>query len=141
MPHQTLLGDKWSGSSELKLPMLGMDYKSETEYELLGLEKLNGRNCAKIRVTEKSATIPLNKSPDAGPFAGMQMTMSLSDGKGLMWWDLDKGYVVRMRQTQGIEINITTKVEGDDSPVAVAVKQKLHNAVSVDVIEPTAKTK
>ena len=82
--NRAKVGEKWKASAEMKQPMLNMDYKTESEYELLGIGKLDGRNCAKIGVTEKMVSIPLNSDGAEGPFANMTMTMSIKDGKGLI---------------------------------------------------------
>jgi hypothetical protein len=151
-PKQGLvnIGEKWEHSWALKkFPVLGGSLQGKGEYQLIGMETVNGRPCAKIRSKETFSMVPPDKQspPSAGGdasiqslFGRMKMGMSMSGGDGIAYIDCEHGYVVKLRQTQIIEITMSIAADTNDPNEETRrgvqpTMMKMHTSVSLDLLE------
>src|SRR5690606_8284703 len=83
------VGDTWESSWETTMPVLGLQVLGKGEYELVSIEKMRDRSCAKIRIKETLEVTGDIKdaSAFAGPFAGAisGMHISSSGGEGIAY--------------------------------------------------------
>jgi len=138
------VGDTWESSWESTIPMLEVQVKGKGEYELVGIETLHNRSCAKIRIRE---TLEMtgdikNIGPSAGPLAGLLsgMRISSSGGEGVAYLDYQTGDLVQLRQAQNMVITMEMKAPsapGQESGAAaepVKLEQNLRQTLSVELL-------
>lgn len=156
------VGKKWDSDWDMELPFLKTKCKAKGQYELLGVETFRGHPCAKIGIKEsftmntdwqrvsKSGTKPaagLNKL-----FEKMDMSLSASNGEGVVHWDYEHGVLVQLRQTQRIAISIkfntkdlmlaasapVTETAPAGDQVIQTMTQNLTTSAQVDLLEGEA---
>jgi hypothetical protein len=145
------IGDTWKEQWQFSLPILNMGLEGEGEYELLGIEELRGRQCAKIRIKESFRSVPRDKAakppstqasnPAAALLSGMKFNMQSSGGDGIAYWDYKNGQLVQLRQTQRMTIEMTmptspNAAEATPASAPSMMIQKLNNSISMDLVEP-----
>jgi hypothetical protein len=138
------IGEKWENQWSMKLPIIG-SMQGKGEYELVGIEKFQGRQCAKIRIKE-SFTIQPKPNAASKPAAGfkdimdrMDMKMTTAGSDGLAYWDYQNGELIQLRQTQDMDFKISFKTDPNAKepakPASPPMEQKLKTSISVDLIE------
>jgi hypothetical protein len=148
------IGDKWESSWSMPMPFSTTPLTGKGMYELVGVEDLGGRRCAKVRVREAFSTeaptvqgalppgvaLPTTQPASALP---VRMSMKSADGEGTAYIDLATGDLVRLRQTQ----NITLELGIAPDPAATEevlrkgfgpMVQSFKTSVSMDLLEGEA---
>jgi hypothetical protein len=154
-PGPVHVGDKWDRQWDMNLPILNANCRGNGEYQLVGIEELQGRPCAKIRLKEtfQMTTDPNRaKSGETGaskPFGGLldqlDMTLTSSGGEGIAYWDYQAGVLVQLRQTQRMTIevkfNLPEKATATSAPKGFkSMVQEFQTSIAVDLIEDHAGT-
>lgn len=145
------IGEKWEQTWSMRqLPMMAGAMQGKGEYQLVGIEELNGRKCEKVKVKESFSMLPPDKQPDAKPMAGlpglegilgrMKMEMSSSGGDGEAYIDYERGELVHLRQTQRLTISISMAADPSDPNEETrrgmpTMVQKIFNSVRVDLMD------
>jgi len=155
------IGKTWDADWDMELPFLKTTCQAKGHYELLGVETVRGRECAKIGIKESFAmnTDPGRKAKtDTRPSPGlarlfekMDMSLSASNGEGVAHWDYRKGVLVQLRQTQRIAITVKfnpkdilamTAPAADTAPAAEQAPQtftqNVTSSIQVDLLEGEA---
>lgn len=147
------VGEKWDHTwSMSKLPFVRGALEGKGEYELLGTAKVAGHPCAKIRVKETFKMVPPDPqapkpADDDSPMGrfldNVNMEMSSSGGDGVAYLDCETGDVVRLVQTQNIELKISAPGDpkADDQELRdgiPAMSMKFRVSVSLDLLEGDA---
>ena len=147
------IGEKWEHTwSMKKIPMMPGGLEGKGEYELLGTEVINGRQCAKIRAKETFMMGPAGKedskpaaadSPYGALLGRMKMEMSSSGGDGIAYVDLQYGEVVKSRQTQNIDLKIRMAADPKDADETTRdgiepMTMKFRASVSLDLLDADA---
>jgi len=145
------IGDTWEHEWEVKIGFMNIALQCKGQYELIGIEELHGRPCAKIRITESVETAP---RPDPGkrdPAASggkpqtmidrMRFEMTASGGDGIAYWDYQNGQLVRHRQTHRLMLTLSLPADPDAESILLRtgfgpIVQKFSVATSVDLIDP-----
>lgn len=142
------VGDRWEQDWSMKMPIVSGELTGKGEYELLGVQELRGRPCAKVRVKETFVLVPKPKEANKAA-TGMQavldrmeMELSSSGGEGVAYIDYQRGELVQLRQTQSFTIKITVKSDPNAQDamgkVGMELTQKLRNSVTMDLLEGDA---
>jgi hypothetical protein len=141
-PNRRLgVGDTWQHEWNQMMGFMNMLMKGRGEYELLGIETLRGRRCAKIRTKESFESVPAGERDKSGTiFDRMDMKMTSSGGDGVAYVDCKTAEVVKLRQTQRMTIEMTFAAdpEAEDPemrPGFATMVNKVNNSVSIDLIE------
>ncbi len=135
------VGETWQHEWNQMMGFMNMLMKGQGEYELLGIEPLRGRRCAKIRTKESFTSVPAAERDKSGTiFDRMDMKMTSSGGDGVAYVDCKTADLVKLRQTQRMTIEMTFAADPQaEEPEMRAgfgtMVQKLNNSVSVDLIE------
>ncbi|GMV97205.1 MAG: hypothetical protein HRF43_08950 [Phycisphaerae bacterium] len=150
-PGPVKVGEKWSQTWAMKMPFVGGSFEGRGDYELLGIEELQGRRCAKIRVKESFKMQPRAAGAAAGAegesamarmLAGLKMELSTSGGDGIAYIDCLRGELVRLRQTQtmtiGMTVPTTDNPEGAAAVAAPSFTMNIRTSVSIDTLDATA---
>jgi hypothetical protein len=147
-PKQGLvkIGEKWDQTWSMKMPMVGGNFEGRGEYQLIGVEEVHGRPCAKIRVKESFKLQPGGQAPAGAEadewqalFSQMNMEVSSNSGDGIAYVDYTRGEVVRLRQTQKITIKISPKEGAGEGAAAIpAMTQTFSTSVKLELIDEAA---
>lgn len=154
-PKQGLVkvGDKWNHIwSMKKFPMMAGGLEGKGDYELLGIETFNDRPCVKVRVKETFKMLPSDpaapKSTDGGSaldsFLGrVKMEISSSGGDGIAYIDYQTGDIVKLRQTQNVELKVSAAADPNDADEETRdglqpMTMKFRVSVSFDLLENDA---
>jgi hypothetical protein len=135
------VGETWQDEWNQMMGFMNMLMKGEGDYELLGIEMLRGRRCAKIRTKESFESVPAGeRSPSGTIFDRMTMRMTSSGGGGVAYVDCKTAEVVKLRQTQRMTMEMTFAAdpEAEDPemrPGFATMVSKVNNSVSIDLIE------
>lgn len=152
------VGKTWNADWDMELPFLKTTCRATGQYELLGVETVRGRPCAKIGIKEsftmntdpgQKARTGARPSPGlARLFEKMDMSLSASHGEGVAYWDYEKGLLVRLRQTQRIAMTLRFNPKDIVAMTAPAAEtapageqgtqtftQNLTSSIQVDLLE------
>lgn len=147
------IGEKWDRQWNMTLPVFNANCQAKGEYQLIGIEQLQGRPCAKIRLKEtfRMATDPnRHKSGEVGasqPFGGfldqLNFTLVSSGGEGIAYWDYEAGVLVRLRQTQRMTMEFKLKSSEGETPASAPagfgpMTQEFQTSIAVDLIDNQA---
>lgn len=151
-PGLVKVGEKWDHDWSMKsLPLVAGGLEGKGEYELLGIQRLNGRQCVKVRVKESfkmtppdpQAPKPAADSPLGALFSRVKMELSSSGGDGIAYIDAQTGDVINLRQTQNIELKLSATADPQDPDENTRdgiqpMSMKFRVSVSVDTIDGAA---
>jgi len=135
------VGDTWQDEWNQMMGFMNMLMQGRGEYELLGIEPLRGRRCAKIRTKESFSSVPAADRDKSGTiFDRMDMKMTSSGGDGVAYVDCKTAEVVKLRQTQRMTMEMTFAADPEaQEPEMRAgfgmMVLKVNNSVSIDLIE------
>jgi hypothetical protein len=141
------VGDTWNTENEMKIPFLNVMMREKTEYKLIGIEKFQGRLCAKIAVKTSMGSIPekddesvsaVQSGQKKTPFENMKTNFKMSDGSGIAYVDYAKSELVKSQNTMRMTIELTVKNGSGENAAEGHVVQKLFNSVSMELLEPQA---
>ena len=152
---QARIGDTWEDKWEFRMPMFNAKCQGKGRYELVGVETIGGRSCAKIRIKESYEMVKRDESDEANGggdtqatktiFDRMNFEMSSSGAEGVGYWDYEEGTLVRLRQADNLTIRIEMKADPDaENPKMKhgfgTIVQKLKTSTSLDLIEGDPQT-
>ncbi len=156
-PGVVRVGEQWDHEWQMDLPMLASGCVAKGEYELLGIEEVRGRPCAKIRLKETFSVSSRPQNPEQAKapsplgklFEQMQFSLQSSGGEGVAYWDCENSTLVQLRQTQRFTLDARmpagpeTAADGtadkpDETPGLPGgqLTQQFMTSVSMDLIEP-----
>jgi len=116
-----------------------MEMDVDTEYKLVGVEPMAGRSCAKILITRTMRSQP--NAASENPMAQfMDMKLLDSNGEGVMWWDIERGDPVRMKEVTNMTMEMSVKNPAATQPAESVnvgpMVQKLQTSTTVDLVDP-----
>jgi len=144
------IGEKWDRQWDMNLPVLNVNCQANGQYQLVGIETLKGRPCAKIRLKE---TFQMTTTPDKAksgnasasqPLGGLldrlDFTLTSSGGDGVAYWDYQEGVLVQLRQTQRMTMEFKLKTPPGPTTTSAPegfgpMTQEFKTSVAVDLIE------
>ena len=145
--RKVTVGEVWSKDRSMEMGAFGkMEMKQK--FKLLGVERYQGRRCAKIGTTSSMAmATDTSKSGVPGMFGPMEMKMSMAgeQGKGVVVWDIDRGMLVQSTELIPLTIDMQMKDPTDPNAPGMTVTQKLTTTTTVELLDklpdvPSAKT-
>ncbi len=137
------IGHTWEHTWELKLPlpMGNRKLQGRGRYELVGVEEVAGRRCAKVRYRQSFETAPgpaAASGPSGSIMDRMKMEFSMTDGQGVAYWDFSCGQLVSQQDTARLTIQMTMTPDpgAADQGLAAGMKmtQNLQVATSVRLL-------
>lgn len=140
------IGDKWDQTWSMKMPILGGQFDGRGEYELIGIEEVHGRPCAKIRVKESFIMRPGEAGKPAegadafqALFQKMKMELSTSGGEGIAHIDFARGELVRLRQTQKMTLKISPREDAGDAAAEIpTMTQTFNSSTRIEMMDEPA---
>ena len=146
------VGDIWQADWKMKMPIMNSIVEGHAEYELLGIEEFQGRQCAKISIKESFSSVPeqRQKKDDSGTassspaniFEHMEWEFEGSGGEGIAYLDYENGLLVKLRQTQRLNMRISMKGDPNAQDPDLKkgfgiIEQNMNMLVSIDLVEPS----
>ncbi len=143
------IGEQWQNQCNQKLANIGA-MNNRGEYQLVGVERIRGRDCAKVRIKEtvsmasaaSSAPAPGPKNALAAMMDQVDLRMNSTGGSGIAYFDYHTGELVQLRQTMDFTLEIgpktTAKPAGENQVPIPRLTQKMRNSISIDLEEPGA---
>jgi len=133
------VGESWKQADRVKFPFGAMEMDVDTEYKLVGVEPMAGRSCAKILITRTMRSQP--NAASENPMAQfMDMKLLDSNGEGVMWWDIERGDPVRMKEVTNMTMEMSVKNPAATQPAESVnvgpMVQKLQTSTTVDLVDP-----
>lgn len=129
------IGDVWT--TDTKMPMGPMGTVAmKCKHKLVGVDTADGKRIARVIMTVNMEMDNADKPLEIGG-GKMNMHLTSTGGTGSWLWDLDKGQMVRMKQTSPMEMTIGGQMPAAQSqPVAkVLMTQKAVVATTMEQIE------
>lgn len=145
------IGETWEASWSMPMPFSPTPLEGKGRYELVGVEELSGRRCAKIRIKEEFRTRPeapaaantATQPAEAATASPLKMNLSSAGGEGIAYVDVDAGLLIRLRQTQDITIEMTIGPFPDSSEELLKkgvgpMRHKFKTSVTIDLLDGEA---
>lgn len=139
--RDTKTGETWQQTMNIELPMMGT-VRSTIDYTLAGVEKLSGTSAAKIGIKSVQALVPPKEGEaPAMPMPGMKMDMKDAVGTGEMWFDFNRGLVLKQVLDQNMTMDISIDAGGQDMKMSQKVNTKTtFEMLDADTTKPAAAT-
>ena len=147
------IGDRWTHEWQVPLPIGHMIAVGKGEYELVGIERFRGRDCAKIKIrsslttttkpaNDSAGTAATHSSGDAsdGLMAQMKFSLAASGGSGIAYVDYATGTLMQLQQTDRITIEMS--LDADPGALREGIRytaQEMTTSLHMELLEEDGK--
>lgn len=133
------VGETWEQTWNMPMPFAKASLSGKGQYELLGVEEIQGHKCAKIRIKESFQTGDPSQATTK-PAQPIQLSIKTAGGEGIACVDITTGMVIRLRQTQDLSMELGLAPD-ENSDIEMLRKgfgpmtMEHKTAVSIDLID------